>query len=387
MNSFEYHNPTKLVFGKDSVEKLPVLLSKKHKKILLHYGGGSIKKSGLYDKIIKLLDQTSVEVIELSGVEPNPKLSLVRKGIKICKEEDISFILAVGGGSVIDSAKAIATGALQEEDIWKCYTGENSFSKALPIGVILTLPATGSETSSSSIITNEEGMLKRGIEHDCLRPEFAILNPELTLTLPEHQTFAGIVDIISHVLERYFTHTTNVDLTDKLSEATLKSVIMNGYKLKENPKDYNARAEIMLSGTIAHSDILGLGREEDWGSHRIGHEITGLYGITHGVTLAIVLPAWMKYVYKENINRFVKFAVNVFDVSEDNKTPEAIALEGIEKFEAFIKDINMPVSLTEYDIPTDKFELMAEKCTEKGPVGRFKPLFKEDVVNILELAK
>lgn len=386
MNSFEYYNPTKLVFGKDAVEKLPEVLSRSHKKILLHYGGGSIKKSGLYDEVIKLLDKIDVKVVELSGVEPNPKLSLVRRGIEICKEEDISFILAVGGGSVIDSAKAIAAGVLQEEDIWKCFTGESSFSKALPIGVILTLPATGSETSSSSIITNEDGMLKRGIEDDCLRPEFAILNPELTLTLPEHQTFAGIVDIISHVLERYFTHTTNVDLTDNLSEATLKSVIKNGHKLKENPKDYNARAEIMLSGTIAHSGILGLGREEDWGSHRIGHEITALYGTTHGVTLAIVLPAWMKYVYKENVNRFVRFAVKVFNVSEDNKTPEEIALEGIERFESFIKDINMPISLAEYNIPTDEFELMAEKCTENGPVGRFKPLFKEDVVNILELA-
>ncbi len=386
MNSFEYYNPTKLVFGKDSVDQLPEVLSESHKKIFLHYGGGSIKKTGLYDKVIKLLNEKGIEIIELSGVEPNPKLTLVRKGIEICKEENISFILAVGGGSVIDSAKAIAAGALREGDIWECFTGEGTFREALPIGVILTLPATGSETSSSSIVTNEEGMLKRGIEADCLRPEFAILNPELTLTLPEHQTFAGVVDIISHVLERYFTHTTNVDLTDELSEATLRSVIKNGYKLKENPNDYDARAEIMLGGTIAHGGILGLGREEDWGSHRIGHEITALYGTTHGVTLAIILPAWMKYVYKKNLNRFARFAVKVFGVSKDNKTLEEIALEGIGSFENFIKDINMPVSLTEYNIPTDEFELMAEKCTKNGPVGSFKPLYKEDVISILKLA-
>ena len=386
MNSFEYYNPTKLVFGKDSVEQLPEVLPESHKKILLHYGGGSIKKTGLYDKVIRLLNEKGIEILELPGVEPNPKLTLVRKGIEICKKENISFILAVGGGSVIDSAKAIAAGTLYEGDIWEYFTGESTFNEALPIGVILTLPATGSETSSSSIVTNEEDMLKKGIEDDCLRPEFAILNPELTLTLPEHQTFAGIVDIMSHVLERYFTHTINVDLTDELSEATLRSVIRNGYKLKENPNDYDARSEIMLGGTIAHGGILGLGREEDWGSHRIGHEITALYGTTHGVTLAIILPAWMKYVYKKNLNRFARFAVKVFGVSKDNKTLEEIALEGIESFENFIKDINMPVSLTEYNIPTDEFELMAEKCTKNGPVGSFKPLYKEDVISILKLA-
>ena len=305
MNSFFYYNPTKLVFGKDSVDELKNIIDNKHKKVLLHYGGGSIKKTGLYDKVIGILKDKGLEVIELPGVESNPKLSLVRKGIEICRENEITFILAVGGGSVIDSAKTIAVGVLYDGDVWDCFTGKGSFNEALPIGAVLTIPASGSEMSPCAVVTNEDGRFKMSIEHDCLRPEFAILNPELTVTLPDKQTFSGIIDMISHVLERYFTQTTNVDLTDNLCEATLKTIMSNAYKLKENPMDYEARAEIMLSGTIAHNGILGLGRQEDWGTHRIGHEITALYGTTHGVTLAIAFPAWMKYVYKENMNRFV----------------------------------------------------------------------------------
>ncbi|MDR7869464.1 MAG: iron-containing alcohol dehydrogenase [Tissierellaceae bacterium] len=386
MNSFFYYNPTKIDFGKDSVSNLSTLIDY-HKKVLLHYGGGSIKRSGLYDEVINILKNKDIEVIELSGVEPNPKLSLVRKGIELCKENDITFVLAVGGGSVIDSSKAIAAGAKYHGDVWDLFTGEADIEKALPVGVVLTIPATGSESSPNSIVTNEDGMLKRGIESDLLRPEFAILNPELTLTLPANQTSAGIIDIISHVLERYFTHTTNVDLTDNLCEGVLRTVIDNAYKINKNPNDYDARAEIMLSGTLAHNGILGLGREEDWGSHRIGHEITALYGTTHGVTLAIVLPAWMKYVYKENVNRFVRFAEKVFGVSKENKTLEEVAVAGIERFEAFLKDMDMPISFKEANLPEDDFELLAEKCTSGGSVGRFKKIYKEDVLNILELTK
>lgn len=386
MNSFTYFSPTKLVFGRDAVEQLNGLIDDKHKKILLHYGGGSIKRTGLYGRVIKILKDRKFEIFELSGVEPNPKLSLVRRGIELCIRNEISFILAVGGGSVIDSAKAIAIGALYDGDIWECFLDESKVKAALPVGVILTLPATGSEASASTVITNEEGMLKRSLDSDYIRPEFAILNPELTLTLPDKLTFAGITDIISHVLERYFTPTENVDLTDHLCEATLRSVMENAYKLIEDPNDYNARAEIMLSGTIAHCGILGLGRREDWASHRIGHEITALYGTTHGVTLSIVFPSWMKYVYKEKIDRFVRFAVKVFDVNAGGKKDEEIALEGIAKFEDFLKDIGMPVRLSEIGITTEHFELMAEKCTSGGSVGSFKELNKEDVINILELA-
>ncbi len=308
LNSFYYYNPTKLVFGKDSVSKITEYLPKDVKKLLLHYGGGSIKRSGLYDQIMEVLKEKDIQVVELSGVTPNPKLSLVREGIKLCKEEKVDFILAVGGGSVIDSSKAIAAGVYTEGDVWDLYVQGKALTKALPIGVVLTIPASGSESSNATIITNEETKQKLGLEDDLLRPEFAILNPEITLTLPERQTFAGIVDILSHVMERYFTNTENVELTDNLCEGTMRAVISNAYKLLENPNDYDARAEIMLSGTMAHSGILGLGREEDWASHRIGHEITALYGTTHGVTLAMILPAWMKYVYKENINRFARFA-------------------------------------------------------------------------------
>lgn len=387
MNNFYYYNPTKILFGKDSVDGLGGLIDSNHKKVLLHYGGGSIKRSGLYDKVVDILNGKNIEIFILSGVEPNPKLGLVKEGIALCKENSIDFILAVGGGSVIDSAKAIAIGALYEGDIWECFEDETKVERALPLGVILTIPATGSESSPSTVVTKEEGMLKRSLDSDLIRPEFSILNPELTLTLPDNQTFAGVTDIISHVLERYFTQTENVDLTDNLCEATLKSVISNAYKLKENPMDYEARAEIMLSGTIAHCGLLGLGRSEDWASHRIGHEITALYGTTHGVTLSIVFPAWMKYVYKENLERFARFAVEVFGVSAKEKSLEERALEGINEFENFLKAIDMPVALSEINIDTDNFELMAKKCTNGGTVGRFKKLNEMDVMNILDLAK
>lgn len=387
MNSFFYWNPTKLVFGKDSLDELDSFIDNRHKKVLLHYGGGSIKKSGLYDKVAEILRKKELEVFELPGVEPNPKLKLVRKGIDICRENGVSFILAVGGGSVIDSAKAIAAGVLYDGDLWSCFTGEGSISKALPLGVILTIPASGSETSPNAVVTNEEEGFKMSIEHDCLRPEFAILNPALTLTLPDEQTFSGILDMISHVLERYFTQTENVELTDNLCEATLKTIINNAYRLKKEPLNFDARAEIMLCGTIAHNGLLGLGRQEDWGTHRIGHELTALYSTTHGMTIAIVSPAWMKYVYKENIARFVRFAENVFGVVKDGKSPEQVALEGIKRYEGFIRDMNLPTSLTECGLPSDDFELIAEKCTKGSCVGSFKKLYKYDVINILKLAE
>lgn len=387
MNSFSYYNPTKIIFGDNSIEQLIDLIPDDCERILLHYGGGSIKKFGLYNKILNILDQKSVKITELPGVEPNPKLNLVREGIRICKNNEIDFILAVGGGSVIDSAKAIAAGALCDNDIWSCFLGKDTIQDTIPIGVVLTIPATGSETSPNSIITNEDGMFKMGIKSDSLRPQFAILNPELTLTLPAIHTFAGIVDIMSHVMERYFTNTENVELTEGMSEATLRTVIKNAYKLKENPNDYNARSEIMLCGTIAHGGILGLGREEDWGSHKIAHEITALYGTTHGITLSIVLPAWMKYVYKENVQIFVNFAQNVFNVKGEEKTLEKIALEGIRKFEDFLLDMGMPITFSQYNIPTNEFDIMAEKATKGSYIGNLKKLYKEDVINIFNLAK
>jgi alcohol dehydrogenase YqhD (iron-dependent ADH family) len=386
MKDFYYYNPTKLSFGKDSVGFLGKLLSKEHIRILLHYGGGSIKRTGLYDQVMDILKERDLEVYELPGVVPNPRLGLVREGIQICKEKDISFILAVGGGSVIDSAKAIAAGAKYDGDVWDFFTKEAFVEEAIPLGVILTIPATGSETSNGSVVTNEDGMLKRSFNSDLVRPEFAILNPELSMTLPDNQTFAGITDIISHVLERYFTHTENVDLTDNLCEGTLRAVIKNSYRLKEDPQDYAARAEIMQSGTIAHSGLLGLGRADDWSSHKIGHEISALYGTTHGVTLSIIFPAWMKYVYKENPARFARFAVEVFGIAPDDKSDEELALEAIEAFENFLRDIGMPTRLKEIGVSSDRFEEMAKKCVLSGPIGQFKVLNEEDIIKIYQLA-
>lgn len=386
MKDFYYYNPTKLSFGKDSVGFLGKLLSKEHIRILLHYGGGSIKRTGLYDQVMDILKERNLEVYELPGVVPNPRLGLVREGIQICKEKDISFILAVGGGSVIDSAKAIAAGAKYDGDVWDFFTKEAFVEEAIPLGVILTIPATGSETSNGSVVTNEDGMLKRSFNSDLVRPEFAILNPELSMTLPDNQTFAGITDIISHVLERYFTHTENVDLTDNLCEGTLRAVIKNSYRLKEDPQDYAARAEIMQSGTIAHSGLLGLGRADDWSSHKIGHEISALYGTTHGVTLSIIFPAWMKYVYKENPARFARFAVEVFGIAPDDKSDEELALEAIEAFENFLRDIGMPTRLKEIGVSSDRFEEMAKKCVLSGPIGQFKVLNEEDIIKIYQLA-
>ena len=386
MKDFYYYNPTKLSFGKDSVGFLGKLLSKENKRILLHYGGGSIKRTGLYDQVMDILKERNLEVYELPGVVPNPRLGLVREGIQICKEKDISFILAVGGGSVIDSAKAIAAGAKYDGDVWDFFTKEAFVEEAIPLGVILTIPATGSETSNGSVVTNEDGMLKRSFNSDLVRPEFAILNPELSMTLPDNQTFAGITDIISHVLERYFTHTENVDLTDNLCEGTLRAVIKNSYRLKEDPQDYAARAEIMQSGTIAHSGLLGLGRADDWSSHKIGHEISALYGTTHGVTLSIIFPAWMKYVYKENPARFARFAVEVFGIAPDDKSDEELALEAIEAFENFLRDIGMPTRLKEIGVSSDRFEEMAKKCVLSGPIGQFKVLNEEDIIKIYQLA-
>lgn len=386
MKNFKFYSPTKIIFGEGSVNQLGRQIAGKYKNILLHYGGGSIKKSGLYTDVMNILNEYDCKVYELPGVEPNPKLRLVREGIRIAKDKNVDLILAVGGGSVIDSAKAIGIGALYDGDVWDFYTEEEKVKSTIPVGVILTIPATGSEASMGSVITNEDGKRKLSVNHDIIRPSFAIMDPRLTLTLPSQQTFAGIFDILSHIFERYFTNTKNVDLTDHLCEGAMKTVIRNAYILKKDGKNLAARSEIMLSGTLAHNGILGMGREDDWASHIISHEITALYGTTHGRTLSIIFPAWMKYVYKENVDRFVQFAINVFGVSVVNKTKDEIASEGINSLITFIKDIGLPTTFEEENLPKDKFSLMAEKATENGPIGAFKNLEKEDVINIFNLA-
>ena len=384
MKNFNFHMQTRIVFGKDQVDALEDLLKDKYKNVLIHFGGGSIKRSGLFDEITDILKKINVNYFELGGVEPNPKLSLVEEGIKLCKDKDIDLILAVGGGSAIDSAKAIGIGAKYDGDVWDFFEGKLNPTVTVPLGVVLTFPATGSETSTGTVVTKEEGLYKRSTGGDIVRPIFAIMDPKYTLTLPDEQTFAGVMDIISHIFERYFTNTKDVDFIDYLSEGAMKSIIKNAYKLKKDTQDYGARAEIMLAGSIAHNGLLGLGREDDWASHNIAHEISALYGTTHGVTLSIIFPAWMKYVYKENVDRFVQFGREVFALEADG---EEGALEAIEAFKNFLKDIDLPTRLSEIDIDESKFETMAAKATEGGPMGSFKKLEKKDVLAIYNLAK
>ncbi|MBL7124182.1 MAG: iron-containing alcohol dehydrogenase, partial [Actinobacteria bacterium] len=356
-------------------------------KVLLHYGGGSIKKYGLYDKVLKSLKDAGLEIIELGGVQPNPRLSMVKKGIDICRKEKVDFILAVGGGSVIDSVKAIAAGVTYPGDVWNFYTGKAVAKEVIPLGVVLTIPAAGSETSVATVITKEEGSYKRAFESEMLRPKFAILNPEISYTLPPYQTACGVSDIMAHVMERYFTRVQNVDLTDRLCEATLETVIGNTPLVLKKPNSYQARAEIMWAGTIAHNDLLGTGRIGDWASHGIEHELSGIYDIAHGAGLSIIFPAWMKYVYKQDVERFAQFAVRVWNVEADFKNVEKVALEGIKRLEEFYKKIGLPITLKEANIPYDRLEEMAEKCTEGGPRGNFVRLDKNDVLEILKLAR
>lgn len=387
MINFTFQCATKMIFGKDTENQVGEETIKYGKKVLLHYGGGNIKRSGLYDRVVNSLKEAGVEFIELSGVKPNPRLSLVREGIRLCRENNVEFILAVGGGSVIDSSKAISVGVPYEGDVWDFYTEKSVGREALPVGVVLTIPAAGSEASIGSVITNEDGWYKRAINYEIIRPRFAISNPELTYTLPKEQTANGAADIMAHIMERYFTNVTNVDLTDRLCEAALKTVIKNAPIAISEPENYDARAEIMWASTVAHNGLLDTGRIGDWASHNIEHELSGIYDVAHGAGLAVIFPAWMRYVYKTNIKRFVQFAVRVWNIDEDFENPERTALEGIAALKNFFKSIGLPVTLGELNIPDDRLEEMAQKATEVSTVGEFVKLGKEDVLNIYKLAK
>lgn len=387
MENFTFRSATKIIFGKDAESQVGKETIGYGSKILLHYGGGSIKKYGLYDKVLSSLKDAGLEIIELGGVKPNPRLNLVKEGIDICRREKVDCILAVGGGSVIDSAKAIAAGVPYSGDVWDFYSGKAVLDKILPVGVILTIPASGSESSDSSVITNEEGLYKRGMLSELLRPKFALLNPEVTYTLPHYQTACGVSDIMSHIMERYFTIVKNVELTDRLCEAALKTIIGNASIVLKEPDNYEARAEIMWTGSIAHNNLLGTGRTGDWASHKIEHELSGIYDIAHGAGLSIISLAWMKYVYKRDVERFAQFAVRVWDLEPDFFNIEKTAIAGINRLEDFYREIDLPVTLKEADIPYDRLEEMAAKCTESGPVGNFVKLEKDDVLNILKMAK
>ncbi len=388
MLNFEYYNPTKIIFGKETQNQIGDLVKAYGgNRVLLHYGGSSAKKSGVYDQVMRALKESGLTVFELGGVKPNPRVSLIREGVTLCKQEGIDFIVALGGGSVIDSAKGIAAGSYYDGDVWDFYMKKAPVGQALPIGVILTIPAAGSETSAGSVVTNEEGHYKRDCQGETLIPKFAVLNPQLCFTLPDYQVSAGVSDILAHVMERYFTNTEHVDLTDRLCEATMRTVIQNVRLVRENKENYDAWAEIMWAGTIAHNNLLGTGREQDWGSHNIEHELSAEYDIAHGAGLAIIFPAWMKYVYHRNIHRFVQFAVRVWDVDFACERPEEIVLEGIRRMEGFFRSIGMPVRLSEVGIGEDRFEQMAEKACMFGSIGGFKKLSEQNIVEIFRIAR
>lgn len=388
MQNFRFLNKTEIIFGKDTQKEVGAEVKKYGTKVLLHYGSAHIKKSGLYDEVIASLNEANVDFVELGGVQPNPRLSLVKEGIKLCRENKVDFILSVGGGSVIDSAKAIAVGAPYDGDVWDFFDGSANIEEAIPNGVVLTIPAAGSESSTGSVITDEENKNKRDAGSPLMIPTFAIMNPDLTFSLPSYQTACGAADIMAHVMERYFTNENNVDFTDRLCEATLKTIIHNAPLAIATPDDYASRAEIMWAGTIAHNDLLGTGRESDWSSHMIEHELSALNDVAHGAGLAIVFPAFLQYVYKHDIARFVQFAVRVWNVDQSFGNPEQTALEGIARMKAFFASIGLPTSLKEINITQESFDHMAKNCKllNGDALGFFVKLYEQDIKNILKLA-
>jgi alcohol dehydrogenase len=386
MENFVFQNPTKIIFGKGTETRLGDEV-KGYRKVLLHYGEGSIKRSGLFDRVVASLKSAGVDFVELGGVKPNPLLSLVHRGVELCRKENVDLILAVGGGSAIDSAKAIAMGVCYDGDVWDFYIGKARPMAALPVGVVLTIAAAGSESSDGTVITNEDGWFKRGYGSSVLYPKFAILNPELTYTLPPFQTACGIADITAHLLERYFTPSRQVDLSDRLIEAALKTIQVFGPRAMANPEDYEARAEVMWVGTLAHNSLFGMGRIGDWASHNIEHEVSAIYDIAHGAGLAVVFPAWMKYVYRQDVQRFVQFAVRVWGVDDAYGDPERIALAGIERQKSFFKSLGLPVALSDLNIGGDRLAEMAAKGVKFGPLGNFLKLQQEDILKVLQLAQ
>ena len=387
MNNFNFYSPTSFVFGKGRETEAGKYVKRfGGTKVLIHFGGGSVQRSGLLDRVKTSLANENITFTQLGGVMPNPRSGLVYEGIELCKRENIDFILAVGGGSVIDSAKAIALGALYDGDFWDFYQGKE-VEKALPVATILTISAAGSEGSTGSVITHETGMLKRAANSDALRPVFSILNPELTCTLPAFQIACGATDMMAHVLERYFTNTKDVEITDRLCEAVLLTVIKEAPKALANPNDYEARANIMWAGMVAHNDICGVGREQDWSTHQIEHELSALYDVAHGAGLAVMFPAWMKHVMQHDVMRFAQFAVRVWGCEMDFQNPENTAKQGIAKFEQFLTSIGMPIRFSELGAKAEDIPAMLEVLgLGTQTMGSFVKLTEEDVKKIYELA-
>ncbi|RBP88313.1 alcohol dehydrogenase YqhD (iron-dependent ADH family) [Cytobacillus firmus] len=382
MQNFTFYNPTKLIFGKDQLSQLQTEIPQYGKKVLVVYGGGSIKRNGLYDKVKEQLHEIGAEMFELSGVEPNPRISTVRKGVEICKTEGIDFLLAVGGGSVIDCTKAIAAGAKYDGDAWDLVIKKAFAAKALPFGTVLTLAATGSEMNAGSVITNWETNEKYGWGSPVTFPKFSILDPVNTFTVPRDQTVYGIVDMMSHVLEHYFHLEENTDFQDRMCESLLITIMEAAPKLLEDLESYEHRAAILYSGTMALNGILNMGYRGDWATHNIEHAVSAVYDIPHGGGLAILFPNWMKHNLNVKPERFKQLAIRVFNVDPAGKTDEETALEGIEKLREFWNSIGAPSRLADYDIDDSKIELMADKATVNGEFGNFAKLNHEDVVSI-----
>ncbi len=392
MFDFKYFTPTKVLFGKNTEDKVAELIQEfGGKKVLIHYGGGSVIRSGLMQRVTDKLDAAGIAYVKLGGAVPNPHLSLVYEGIELCKKEGVDFLLAVGGGSAIDSAKAIGYGLMNEGDVWDFYDYKRQAKASMPLGVILTLAATGSEMSDSSVITKEEGLVKRGYSSDFGRPKFAILNPELTMTLPDYQTACGCTDIMMHTMERYFTNGGNMELTDSMAEALLRTVRENAKILARDPKNYDARAEVMWAGSLSHNGLTGCGNDGgDWMTHKLEHELGGLYDVAHGAGLAAIWGSWARYVYKNCLPRFKRYAINVMGVPAIG-TDEEIALKGIEAMEDFYREIKMPTNLRELGVEaTDEdLKLMAHKCAVgvNGGKGSARFLKEEDMLEIYKMSR
>ena len=386
MLNFEFCSPTKFVFGRDTQKKVGALVKEfGGSRVLVVYGGGSVVRSGLLAQVLASLDGAGLFHMELGGVKPNPRSDLVYEGIRLCKENGLDFVLPVGGGSAIDTAKAIADGVPYDGDFWDFYCGKAKPVTALPHGCVLTIPAAGSEGSNSSVITKVEGMLKRGLSTELHRPRFAVMNPELTFTLPRYQLACGATDMMAHIMERYFTNTKDVALTDRLAEALLLSIIEAAPKAIADDHDYEAHATLMWAGMLAHNNSVGVGREQDWASHHIGHEISALYDTAHGASLSVVFPAWMKYVYKHDVKRFVQFATRVWGVDPAGKDEETIALEGINKMQAFFVSLGMPRNLQEAGGKVEDIPFLAGNIVN-GQTGKFVHLLPPQVEEILHIA-
>ena len=395
MNNFTYYTPTRVVFGRKTEEQTGALVKEQGcRKVLLHYGGQSAKRSGLLDRIVESLEEEGISYVALGGVVPNPRLSLVRRGIELCRQEGVDFILAVGGGSVIDSSKAIGYGVANEGEVWDFYAKTRKPQACLPVGAVLTIAAAGSEMSNSSVITNDETehWMKKGCSSDLGRCRFAVMNPELTMTLPEYQTQSGCVDIMMHTMERYFNRVDNMELTDGISENLLRTVMKNARILMKEPDCYDARAEVMWASSLSHNGLTGCGTDGgDWACHQLEHELGATYDVTHGAGLAAVWGSWARYVYSEKPDRFLKFALNVMQVSRQESEEKTI-LAGIEAMEAFYRSIHMPVNLHELgikDLAEEEIQALAYRCCyqETRTIGIVKKLGKKEIADIYRMAQ